>query len=275
MSALNAALRVVFDALLSPLRDLHPLVGIAIAALVVAVAMLLVYKRTSNQDALAEVKRQIQAGLFEIRLFNDDLRAILRSQFEILRYNLTYFRLSLAPMMWMLLPVALVIAQLQFHYGYEGLTPGRPALLKVQLDQEWSEAQRPAATLDVPEGIHVETPTLWAPALKQIAWRLGADRAGEYAVTVHVDGVSEVKSVVVSEAVVRRSPIRVSPNLLDEFMYPAEDPLPADGPIRSISLAYPERDVWFLGWDVHWLIVLLALSIAFAFMLRGPFGVTI
>jgi hypothetical protein len=174
-----------------------------------------------------------------------------------------------------MLPLALVIAQLQFHYGYEGLTPGRPALLKVQLGEEWSEGQRPAATLDVPEGLHAETPALWAPALRQIAWRLGADRAGDYAVTVHVDGAAEVKSVVVSDAVVRRSPIRVSPGLLDQLLYPAEDPLPVDGPIRSISIAYPERDVWFLGWDVHWLIVLLALSIAFAFMLRGPFGVTI
>jgi len=275
MSALNAGLRGVFDALLSPLRELHPLVGIAIASLVVAVAMLLVYKRTSNQEALAEVKRQIQAGLFEIRLFNDDMRAILQSQFEILRHNLTYFRLSLAPMLWMLLPLGLVIAQLQFHYGYEGLTPGQPALLKVQLGDEWSEDQRPSATLEVPEGLHVETPALWAPAVRQLAWRLGADRAGEYAVKVHVDGVAEVKSVVVSDSVVRRSPIRVSSSLLDEFLYPAEDPLPEEGPIRSISIAYPERDIWFLGWDVHWLIVLLALSIAFAFLLRGPFGVTI
>jgi hypothetical protein len=93
--------------------------------------------------------------------------------------------------------------------------------------------------------------------------------------TIHVDGETQVKSAVVSDAVVRRSPIRVSPGFVDQLLYPAEDPLPPGGAIRSISLAYPERNVWFLGWDLHWLIVLFALSIAFAFLLRGPFGVTI
>ena len=97
MSAVNALLRTVFDVLMSPFRSLPPIVGLLVVSLVAAVCMLLVFKKTSNQKKLEAVKRQIHACLFEIRLFNDDLPAILRSQMEILRHNLNYLRLSAVP----------------------------------------------------------------------------------------------------------------------------------------------------------------------------------
>ena len=102
MSAVNAALRPVFDLLLAPFAAWPPIVSLVVVSLLVSVLMLVVFKKTSNQAALAVVKRKIHAGIFEIRLFNDDLRAILRAQNEILRHNLTYLRLSLWPMLFLL-----------------------------------------------------------------------------------------------------------------------------------------------------------------------------
>jgi len=103
----NGALRPLFDALLLPFRSLPPIVGLLVVSLVAAIGMLLVYKRTSNQDRLEAVKRQIHACLFEIRLFKDDVPAILRAQTEILRHNAKYLALSLVPMLWMIVPLTL------------------------------------------------------------------------------------------------------------------------------------------------------------------------
>ena len=64
-------------------------------------------------------------------------------------------------------------------------------------------------------------------------------------------------------------------DLLDQLLYPAVPPLPGDSAIRSISLSYPERDVDALGWRLNWMIVFFALTLIFAFALRGPLGVTI
>jgi hypothetical protein len=90
-----------------------------------------------------------------------------------------------------------------------------------------------------------------------------------------VGDAAETKSVRVVDGVVRRSPIRVGGNLLDQLLYPAEPPLPGDSAIRSISLSYPEHDVDVLGWRVNWMIVFFVLTLVFAFALRGPLGVTI
>ena len=275
MSALNAALRLAFDLLLAPFASLPPIVSLVVVCLLVSVLMLVVFKRTSNQAALAVVKRKIHAGLFEIRLFNDDLRAILRAQNEILRHNLTYLRLSLWPMLFLLPPLVLVIAQLQFHYGYEGLRPGQRALLEVDLAPEAAGGARPRVALDVPAGLRAETEAVWVKAESQLAWRLVAERDGDYEVGLEIDGAPRVtKTVRVTPRTVRLSPERASSGFLSQLLYPAEPPLPP-GPVRAVRLSYPEREVEVLGYGMHWMIPFFALSIAFAFALRGVFKVTI
>jgi uncharacterized membrane protein (DUF106 family) len=277
MSYVNAALRPVFDLLLAPFAGLPPIVSLIVVSLLTAVLMLVVFKHTSNQTALASVKRHIHAGLFEIRLFNDDLRAILRAQGEILRHNLTYLRLSLVPMVWILPPLVLVIAQLQFHYGYEGLRPAEATLLKVDLKPEAvSPGVRPEATLDLPPGLAAQTREVWLPGEAQLAWRLAAEREGDFEIGVEIDGASRVsKTVRVTGETARLSPVRVDPSFFSQLIYPAEPPLPADGPIHAIHIDYPGREVSVLGLGMHWMIPFFVLSIAFAFALRGWFKVTI
>lgn len=282
MSTVNRLLRPLFDALLSPFSGLPAWVGLTVVSLVVSVFMLLVYKRFSNQAKLEEVKRQIYAGIFEIRLFNDDFRAILRAQGETLRHNLRYLGYSLVPMAWMMVPLLLVVAQLQFHYGYEGLKPGEPTLVKVKLKEDWSSRSlaadttgKPRVALQAPAGLKIETPPVWSPSEKEIAWRVVAERPGSYELTLDVGGTPLTKTAVSSRGVVRRSPIRVAPAFFDQLLYPAEDPLPAASPVESITLGYPEAEVSLLGFGMHWIIAFFILTVVFAFALKGLFGVTI
>ena len=284
MNLVNGALRPLFDALLLPFRALPPIVGLLVVSLVAAIGMLFVYKRTSNQARLEAVKRQIHACLFEIRLFNSDLPAILRAQWEILRHNLNYLRLSAVPMLWMIVPFVLIIAQLQFHYGYRGLRPGQDFLVKVQLKDGWETAAalapsqvstRPSAMLQAPDGLTVETPPVWIPSQRELAWRVRADKWGDYALALRVGEQRYSKTVQVSPEVRRRSPVRYEPGFVNQLLYPAEDPLPKGSPITAITLGYPESDVSVFGWGVNWLVLFFVLSAAFAFALRGRFGVTL
>ena len=275
MSLLNAALRPVFDLLLAPFAAWPPIVPVTLVSLVVSILMLVVFKHTSNQDALAAVKRKIHAGLFEIRLFNDDLRAILRAQSEILRTNLTYLRLTLWPMVFLLPPLVLIIAQLQFHYGYEGLRPGERALLSVDLEPGAGGGARPPAKLEVPAGLRAEAGDVWVKAESQLLWRLVAEREGDYELGLDVAGAHLTKTVRVTPKAVRLSPVRVDRGFVSQLLYPAEPPLPAGSPVRAVRLSYPEREVSVLGHSMNWMIPFFVLSIVFAFALRGLFKVTI
>jgi uncharacterized membrane protein (DUF106 family) len=277
MSFVNAVLRPVFDLLLAPFAGLPPIVSLVIVSLPTAILMLVVFKHTSDQAALAAVKRRIHAGLFEIRLFSDDLRAIFRAQGEILRHNLTYLRLSLVPMVWILPPMVLLIAQLQFHYGYAGLRPAEVTLLEVDLRPETVTAgERPRVVLDLPPGLGAQTEDVWLPAESQLAWRLAAEREGDFEIGISIDGAPPVtKTLRVTKSMVRLSPVRVESGFFSQLIYPAEPPLPRDSSIREIHISYADREISVLGFGMHWLIPFFALSIAIAFALKGRFGVTL
>ena len=279
---MNALLASAFDLLLFPFRQLPPIVGLSVVSLLTAAGMLLVFRAKSDQPRIEQVKRAMIAALFEIRLFNDDLPALFRAQGEMLKQNAAYLRLSLVPMLWMIVPIGLIAAQLEFQYGYAGLTPGQPALVKARVRQSAPPLAEPAAvsppvsaaSLEAPKEIRVLTAGAWFPATQEIIWRVMADVPGEYVLNAKVDGGTFTKTVDATDRVVRRSPVRVAAGFMNQVMYPAEPPLPDGGIVTSISVGYPSRAIRVLRWDLPWVIVYLVLSMAFAVALRKPFGVT-
>jgi hypothetical protein len=252
---------------------MSPLLSLAGISLATAMVLLVAVRVTSDQARLAAVKRDIRAGLFEIRLFNDDLRAILRAQGEILRHNLTYLRLSAVPLLWVFLPLVIVMGQLQACYGYDGLHPGTPALVKAELTE--AAGEMPDVRLAAPAGVRIETPAVWIPSLRETVWRIVAEEPGEHELTIAVDGTATTKRVRVGTDLARRSPYRLQPGILNWLLYPAETALPGDSPVRSIEVAYPTRAIVVLGWDLHWMVVFFVLTLGFAFLLRRPFGVVL
>lgn len=273
MAWVNAALVAAFDAVLGPLMALPTLVSLLLVSLVTAAAMLVVVARTSNQRAMRETKRGIHAALFEIRLYGDQPGLMLRAFGAVLVGNGRYLLLSLVPLAWMSVPLVLVIAQLQAFYGYVGLPLGAPALITVQLT---SDSATPAAlVLEAPDAVGLETGAVRLAGSDEVVWRIRPRSEGAYALTFREAGAAVTKSLLVSPAPGRRSPMIVTAGLADQALYPSEAPLPSGSSIAAISVAYPEPGVAVFGWKMHWMIVYGAFSLACAFILARRFGVTI
>jgi len=275
MSWLNRALGTLVGAALSPMQSWPAEAGLAVVSLLVAIGMLLVFRATSDQRALAAVKRQIQAGIFEVRLFNDDLRA-LQSAAAVLRHNLTYLRLSLAPLPWVIVPLVLLVAQLQFYYGYDGFTPGQSTVLTVRLKAAAVRGgAAPAVALEAPAGLSVQTPLVWISAEREAAWRIGFEAAEDHELRVVVDGHSATKRLRVSSRVGWRTPGRFEAGLVNELLYPAEPPLAPDSPIAAIEVTYPDRPFNLLLFSSGWMVAFFVMVIAFSLLLRSRLGVVL
>jgi uncharacterized membrane protein (DUF106 family) len=246
--------------------------GIVLWSIPTAVFALLVFKWTSNQERIADVKRRIHACLFEIRLFNDDLRAILRAQGEILRHVLHYQALALKPMVWILPPLLLLMVHLHAYYGFCALRPGDSALLRVELVEGW-KGDRPTLHLEAPPGLRLETPSVWVPSLAEVNWRIAADDWGDYELRFRLDDRDVTKTVRVTDRVVRLSPERPTRSLLGQLEWPSEPPLPKTSRIRSITVAYPDRAVLGAEWRYAWMVVFFVLTMVFALALKSRFGV--
>ena len=278
MTILNDLLRPIFDWLQYPLRELPSFVGILIWSIPVGVFALWVFGKTSNQDRIAEVKRRIYAGLFEIRLFNDDLRAIMRAQKEIFWHVLHYQALALKPMIFILPPLVLVMVQLHQFYGFRGLQPGESILLTVQLEEDAvALGQRPEISLETPTGLHTEMAAVWVPSLAQISWRIGIDDPGDYELLIGIDGDAVTKTLRATDLIERLSPERPPRTIIDQLEWPSEKPLDRNGPVRSITLGYPDGTVGLLGWNIEWrwawMVLFFVLTMVVALILRKPMGV--
>ncbi len=285
MTFLNSILRGLFDLLLLPFSTLPGWIPLSLLGLPLAVVALLAYKQFSDQAAIERIKARISSGFYEIRLFNDDLPKILKALGGLLRNNAVYIALSLVPLVVMLIPMWFLFAQLQFHYGYHGLDPEQSTTVTMTLKEEAIRStDAPQVALMAPDGVRVESPAVWIPTKRQLAWRVVGEKPGRYQLQWTLPdsltegaGASNIqvdKSLVVTDDFWRISPGRYAKSLSKLLLYPAEPPFDRTAPVESITVNYPVRGVSFLWVEMPWMLIPLLVSIVFAFMIRDRMGVT-
>ena len=133
MAFVNALLNGLFDVLLYPFRSLDAWWGMIVVSLLTGLLMLAVFRVTSNQAGIRAAKDRIKAHLLEMRLFKDNFRVSLGAQRQIMTANLKYLGYSAKPLLVMIVPLVLILIQLNFWFGYEPLAVGEPAIVKVRL----------------------------------------------------------------------------------------------------------------------------------------------
>lgn len=273
LTRVNAAAGTIVDVLLRPF-EAHPLPGLLVGSAIGAVLVLGAFKIAGRPARMTMLKRRMRAGLFELRLFRDDPRLVLRVAAGLLRDQAAYLAAMLVPLAVLALPMTLLLGQLDARYGYDGLRPGEPALVTARFaDAASLDGHKPALTLEAPDGLVLETPGVWVPARGEMTWRIAASREGDYEIHLYGPGPPIAKRIRVSAATVPRSPARVAPSLSAELLHPVEPPLPSDSPIGSVEVTYPPRRFDLLGASVSWLAIFLVASTALAIAGRPLFGV--
>ncbi|HDJ24111.1 MAG TPA: hypothetical protein ENF17_09495 [Candidatus Aminicenantes bacterium] len=279
MWAFNQAITWLFKIIFFPWEKLHPWWGMIYISLLTGLFMLWVFRLTSNQAGIKEVKQQIKAHLLEIRLFKDNMALTLKAQGRILLCNLKYISYSFKPMLVMILPLLLILIQLNFRFAYQPLAPGERTIVKVKVKPGFDLLQMPISLTSSP-GIMVETPPLRIEEGGEIDWRIRAVQEGHHLLKIKINNDQEVeKEIFVAARGARKlstlSPLRPPSNFIPSLLYPLEKPIPSDLPLQDIEVIYPSGNFHFLGLSLHWLIVYFLLAIAFGFGLKRIVGVEI
>lgn len=240
-----------------------------------ALLMLFVFRYTSNQEGIRQVKNKIKAHLLELRLFKDNLGLSLRAQGKIFRYNLKYIGYSSKPLVVMIIPFVLILIQLNLWFGYQSLNPGQKTILKVKLNENQNLLDI-GLTVEPSSGIAVETPPLRIEEEKEVNWRLQAKEKGIHDLTLIIEGRRITKEIAVSlKPLSRISPLKVRRNFFDELFHPKEAPFPGELPVKMIEVKYPPKKMSLFGWRLPWWLVYVLLSIIFGFAFKGIFRVEI
>ena len=271
----NSVIGKIFDILFLPFRGLSPWVAMIVVSFLTGLLMLFIFRHTSNQEGIRRIKNKIKAHLLELRLYKDSLAQQLTSQGKILSANFKYFSYALKPMLVMVIPVMLILIQLNLWFGSRSLDIGDEALVKVKLMEGINPLQTDIR-LEVPPGIAVETPPLRIEDEREIDWRLRATEKGVYNILFRYQDETFTKSVAVGQSRLSKiAALKPGKGLLEQAFNPGEKPLPKNAPIESAEITYPGQRMNLFGWRIHWLIAYFGLSIVFGFAFRGVFKVEI
>jgi uncharacterized membrane protein (DUF106 family) len=264
-SSINLITNAVLGSALSKLAVLPGWLSNTIISAVTGFLLLLIFKYTSNQRAIGKVRDNIKANMLALRLFKDEIAVTLQSQGRVFYGALQLLFHSIRPMLVMILPVSLLLAQMGLLYQFRPLLPGEEALVTIKAaPAALNEVQiLPNCDIDVTIGpVHV-------PSKNEIYWQIKPVSKGAHQLVFKVEDQTFEKQVAVGEGFMRVSSVRPGPSWSEILLYPAEKPFNSESPVYSISVNYPDRVSRTSGTD-WWIVYFFIVSMLFALLFK-PF----
>jgi uncharacterized membrane protein (DUF106 family) len=264
-SSINTVTNAVLGPALSKLAVLPGWLSNTIISAVTGFLLLLIFKYTSNQRAIGKVRDNIKANMLALRLFKDEIVVTLQSQGRVFRGALQLLSHSIRPMLVMILPVSLLLAQMGLWYQSRPLLPGEETLVTMKV----APAALNEAQIVTNPDIDVTIGPVHVPSKNEIYWQIKPLSKGAHQLVFKVGNQTFEKQVAVGEGFMRVSAVRPGPNWSEIILHPAEKPFNSESPVYSISVDYPDRVSRTSGAD-WWLVYFFIVSMLFALLFK-PF----
>jgi uncharacterized membrane protein (DUF106 family) len=249
-----------------------PLAIVVVLSLVVGLLMVVLFGYTSDQKAIGIAKDQLKAHLLAVRLYRDQIPVVLGSYGKILRGTGRYLKLAFKPLLYVIIPIALLMVEIDRYLGQTPIPINAPFLLTVHLD---GGDGLNGVALDLPPEITMSAPLVHIPAVNEIVWRLAGSKEGKYEVKIVTVGQSAAKAVCVGSGLARISTVRLRGQFWERMFSSAETALPEASPIESISINYPDRYIEIAGYGVNWIWLFFIFSMVAGFIFKELLGIEI
>jgi uncharacterized membrane protein (DUF106 family) len=249
----------------------NPLAIVIVVSLVVGLLMVVLFGYTSDQKAIGIAKDQLKAHLLAVRLYRDQIPVVMGSYGKILRGTGRYLKLAFKPLLYVIIPITLLIVQIDRYLGATAIPPNVPFLLTVRTGSDVLND----VTLDLPYEITMSAPPVHVPAENEIVWRLVGSKEGKYEVKIAAAGQSIAKAVCVGSGLPRISTFRLRGHFWKRMFSSAEPALPESSPIESISINYPDRNIEIAGYGMNWIWLFFILSMIAGFIFKEILGIKI
>ena len=272
MTTVAGLLNRLFDLLCAPFGGSAAWAVAALSVLLAAV-MLLLFRWATDQDALVAARRRVTGRVYEMGLFQDHLGVLARIQRDLAAANLRYLGRSLPALLAMLVPLLLILGQVDARYGPRPLAPGETTLVTVRLDPDRT-ALLDELALEAPAGVAVETRPVRDRRAATATWRVRVTAPGDHALTVRLPGGRTVtQALPAGGGAPRLARVREREGLARLFTNPGEAPLPGGQPVAAVAVDLPDRTLRYGPLGVGWLTALCVWSILAGLLLKGPLGV--
>jgi len=265
---INIVVNAVSRFLLFPIGLLPGWLSNTIIAAVTGVLLLIIFKYTSNQRAIGRVRDDIKANMLALKLFKDNISVTLQSQGRLFKCALQLLVYSIVPLLVMVAPVSLLLAQMGLWYQSRPLLTGEETVVTMKLNGDMNSPW-PKVSIKSAFAIEVMIGPVKIVSRREICWKIRAGEKGYHRMIFKVDDEQIEKELAIGNGFMRVSTERPGWHWSDIMLHPWEKPFRTDSLVQSVSIDYPERPSLTSGTD-WWLIYFFVLSLVFALIFK-PF----
>ncbi len=239
--------------------NLPPAAAILVISVAVSFVTTIVYKYTTNQKLLKEIKEDVKRMQAEARSSKEPGRAA-QLQKEMMKRSMQQFSSSTKSMLITLVPLFLLFGWMSANLAYEPIKPGEEFTTTVH----FAKPALPVVnnvTLSASDGLEILPDAMQEARGEAVTWRLNGEKEGSYKLTYALGNETYALTVLVTE----------------KFMY--ENPLLAKGKgikkgsdVERITVnlkpLQPFGGFSLLGWQPGWLASYIIFSLAASMLAR-------
>ena len=269
MGAIVGFLRTVIEGIVTPFDYLGPFWGLTLLSFLSGVGMLWVVGKTTPQKLVERSRNRMDSAIYEIRLFIDSPKWVLRGVGRLLSHSVLYIAFMLPAFVILAVPLGMMYLSLEIRHGMEPVPVGRNVVVAIELAEGVNGR---GLELQVPETLKLTAHPMYVASKNAVYLRMTPTKATTSTLKIVVDGTTVEKQIVSNAAATKMAPDRASG--LDLFLsYGAEARL--DGPVTGIQVPHESRTESYLGIDMPWWLWWLLVMMVAAFGLRKRLGVAL
>ena len=249
-----AFLDPVLNPVLQPLLNASPFWAIAILALVISLAITLVYKFATNQDEMKRLKDQQKEYQQKMKGMRDQPQEMMKVQKEAMSKNMEYMKHSFKATLITMIPIIIIFSWMSAHLVYEPIFPG----------------DRFSITADFAEGVSGEAELITDGKVELLSeskigingalvWNLKGLSEGESYITIKTKNDEQTKKILITNELKYEEPISTFENSDFEKIEIGYNKLKPLGPNFKVPL---------INWQPGWLGLYIIFSIVFSMALR-------
>jgi uncharacterized membrane protein (DUF106 family) len=246
-SFLNPAL----DAVFGPLLNLSYFWAILILSLILSLLISLIYKYTTNQSLMKDLKMEIKSLQKEMKELKHDPKKMMAVQKKAMETNMKYMMHSMRPMIFTFIPIIIIFGWMTAHFAYEPVMPGEEFSTTVIFEKGVGGN----ITLAAPEGVEIISNPTKTIENGEVKWKLKGE-AGEYLLEYQYKGKSYTKDVLITEEKAYAEPLEKQSNSDD---------------IKAITINNDQVKIiplYIKGWKLGWIGTYIVFSIIFSMLIR-------
>lgn len=265
---INMPVNALAGFMLAPIGMMSGWLSNTILSAMTGVVLLIIFKYTSNQQAIGRIRDDIKAHMLALRLFKENISVTLRAQGRVFAASLLLLLHAIRPMLVMILPVSLLLAQMGLWYQYRPLKIGEESIVAMKLNGN-IESPWPKVNMESMPAAEVIIDQIRVFSKREIFWKIKARKSGYHNIAFQVDEQQVEKELAIGNGFMRVSSKRPGWHFADILLHPWERPFGQDSVVQSVSINYPDRVSRTSGTD-WWLIYFFVASLAFALIFK-PF----